>query len=129
MPRIDDAAIRRLFTDARTHNTWQAKDVPDAMLREVVEIMRMGPTSMNVQPARIIFVRSPEAKAKLKPCLSPGNADKTMAAPVTAIVAYDSRFFENIATQFPAAPTMGQMAQHEVGARSHHFFPSKKIAP
>ncbi len=104
MTRIADAALGQLFLDARTHNKWQAKPVPEALLREVVEIMRMGPTSMNCSPMRIVFVASPEAKARLKPHLAPGNVDKAMSAPVTAIIANDFAFYELLPRLFPHNP-------------------------
>ena len=101
--------LDQVFLNARTFNRFTGRAVDDATLHQLYELLKWGPTSLNCQPLRLVFVKSAEAKARLKPALSPNNADKTMAAPVTAIVAYDSRFFENIATQFPAAPTMGQM--------------------
>jgi 3-hydroxypropanoate dehydrogenase len=98
---IDDKTLDTLFRNARTHNGWQAKPVTDAQLREVYEIMKWGPTSANSSPARIVFVRTKEGKEKLKPALSAGNTDKTMSAPVTAIVAYDSKFYEHLPQLFP----------------------------
>src|SRR5215472_5436399 len=87
--RIDDAALDRLFLSARTHNGWQPRDVPEELLREAVDLAKMGPTSANTSPLRIVFVRSKEGKERLKPALAPGNLEKTMAAPVTAILAQD----------------------------------------
>ena len=101
--RLDPAAIKQLFLDARTQNKWQAKDVPDSLLKELVDVMKMAPTSANCSPARIVFVKSPEAKARLKPLLSPGNVDKTMAAPVTAIIGHDMAFYEHLPQLFPHA--------------------------
>lgn len=94
MSRIAQESIDQLFTNARTQNGFLDKPVPDEALREIHAILRMGPTSMNTQPARFLFLRSKEAKERLKPALSPGNLDKTMAAPVTAIIARDTRFYE-----------------------------------
>lgn len=91
---LDSAALDQLFRRARTANGFTAEPVSDALLRQVYELAALGPTSMNTQPARYVFVRTPEGKARLKDCLSPGNVDKTMAAPVTAIVAIDTRFHE-----------------------------------
>jgi 3-hydroxypropanoate dehydrogenase len=91
--RLDDDALRQLFTEARTLRAWQAREVPDSLLRELVDLMKMAPTANNGLPARIVFVRSPAAKERLKPHLSSGNVDKTMAAPVTAIVAHDLAFW------------------------------------
>lgn len=91
---IDDKALDTLFRAARTHGAWLGKPVGDALLRQLWDLAKMPPTSANSQPARIVFVRSAAAKEKLRPCLSAGNVDKTMAAPVTAIVAHDLEFFE-----------------------------------
>ncbi len=96
-----NAILKRLFLDARTHNAWLAKDVPDDLLRRIYEAARMGPTSANNQPMRIVFVKSAAAKERLKPALSPGNLDKTMSAPVTAIVGYDLEFYEKLPKLFP----------------------------
>ena len=99
--RLDATRLAQLFKEARTHNAWQARDVPDALLRELVETLRWGPTSANCQPARIVFVKSQAAKARLKPLLGPNNVDKTMAAPVTAIVGMDMAFYEHLPRMFP----------------------------
>jgi 3-hydroxypropanoate dehydrogenase len=100
---LSGEALARLFTEARTHNGWRDREVPDALLREAVDIAKWGPTSANCSPLRIIFVRSPEAKARLAPALAPGNLEKTMAAPATAILAYDLAFHEHLPRLFPAA--------------------------
>ena len=99
--RLDDAALAALFTEARTHNAWQQRDVPDALLRQLIDILKMGPTSANCSPARFVFVKSSEAKRRLEPHLSSGNRSKTMAAPVTAIIAYDLDFHEHLPRLFP----------------------------
>lgn len=99
--RVPDAALDQLFRNARTHNKWQSKDVPDSLLHELVELMRLGPTSANCQPARIVFVKSAAAKERLKPFLSEGNRAKTMSAPVCAIIAYDLKFYEHLPRLFP----------------------------
>lgn len=101
---LNETALKQLFLDARTTNKFQPTPIADAKLQELVGLMKWGPTSMNSQPGRIVFVRSPEAKAKLKGALMGGNVDKTMAAPVTAIVAYDTEFHEHLPAQFPAMP-------------------------
>jgi nitroreductase len=90
------AAIDRLFLNARTQNGWLDRPVPDALLREIYDIAKMGPTSMNTQPMRVVFLRTPEAKKRLVPALMAANVDKTLAAPVTAIVARDTRFYERM---------------------------------
>lgn len=94
MTKISADALKQLFFDARTQNGWLDKPVSDEQLRELYDIAKMGATSMNTQPMRVLFLRSKEAKQRLAPALSPGNLDKTMAAPVTAIVARDMQFFE-----------------------------------
>lgn len=96
-------AIAQLFHEARTHNGWNEKKVSDALLRAAVDIAKWGPTSANCSPMRIVFVRSAAAKARLAPALAPGNLDKTMAAPATAILAYDLEFYEKLPRLFPAA--------------------------
>lgn len=99
--RLDPAALDLLFKQARTFNKWQEKDVPDFLLHELVECLKWGPTSGNSSPARFVFLKSPQAKEKLKPFLSEGNRDKTMQAPVCAIVAYDLTFYDKLPKLFP----------------------------
>lgn len=109
MPSIlDQAALDQLFHAARTHNAWQQRPVSDDLLKRIYDTMRMGPTSANCSPARIVFVTSKEGKEKLKPALSGGNLAKTLAAPVTAIIAYDLHFYEKL----------GQLFPHDLTARS-----------
>jgi 3-hydroxypropanoate dehydrogenase len=98
---LDAAALDQLFRSARTHNKFLDKEVPDGLLKQVVELAQLGPTSANCQPARILFVKTPEAKERLKPFLSEGNRDKTIAAPVCAIFAHDLEFYENLPRTFP----------------------------
>jgi 3-hydroxypropanoate dehydrogenase len=98
---LDDAALAQLFFNARTHNAWQDKPVPDDVLVQLVDMLKMGPTSANCSPARFIFVKSAEAKARLSPLLSEGNRDKTMKAPVTAIIGYDLGFYDLLPRLFP----------------------------
>ena len=102
--RIPQAVIDQMFLLARTQNKWLPRDVSDAQLREVVELTRMGPTSANCQPGRFVFIKSAEGKEKLKPFLSEGNRDKTLAAPVCCIVAQDMLFYENLPRTFPHRP-------------------------
>jgi len=97
----DDATLKQLFLDARTHNKWQARDVPDSLLRQLVDVLKMGPTSANCSPARFVFAKSKEAKERLKPHLSEGNRDKTMQAPVCTIIGYDLEFYEHLPKLFP----------------------------
>ena len=98
---LDDKALDKILRQARTHNGWLDKPVTDDQLRALYELMKWGPTSANSQPARIVFVRTKEGKEKLRPALSAGNTEKTMAAPVTAILAYDTEFFEHLPRMFP----------------------------
>lgn len=100
-PVLDDAACDLLFREARSHNGWLDKPVDDATLRAAFEIAKMGPTSANCSPMRIVFVRTPEEKERLRPCLSSGNTEKTMTAPVTAIIANDFEFYEHFGYLFP----------------------------
>ena len=109
---LDDQALDTIFRAARTQNSVSGP-VPDQKLREIYELMKWGPTTMNIQPMRIVFVRSREAKEKLKPALSPGNLDKTMAAPVTAIIAFDLRFYENLPKTFPNNPNAKSLFEGE----------------
>ena len=93
----------QLFDNARTHNGFTAEPVPEATLRRLYDMMKWGPTSANCSPARIVFVTTPEAKEKLLAGMSPGNLDKTRAAPVTAIIGMDMAFFEKLPQLFPHA--------------------------
>ena len=107
MSQIDESALRQLFLDARTHNGWLDGALEDAVLHRLYELLRMGPTASNCQPVRLVFVRSKEAKERLRPALSLGNVDKTMAAPATAIVAWDTKFFEMMGKLAPHSPDAG----------------------
>jgi 3-hydroxypropanoate dehydrogenase len=101
---IDSQAFDVLFRGARTQNGFLDRPVTDEQLRQVHDLMKWGPTTQNSQPMRIVFVRSKQAKERLAPALSPGNLDKTMKAPVTAIIAYDTRFYEHLPRTFPNNP-------------------------
>jgi 3-hydroxypropanoate dehydrogenase len=101
---LEAAAHDLLFREARTHNKWQDKPVTDAQIHELYDLLRFGPTSANSSPARFVFIRTPEGKEKLKPALSAGNLEKTMMAPVTVIIAYDSKFYEKLPKLFPHNP-------------------------
>ena len=121
MPPIDEAARRALFMDARTHYKWQAAPVGDEVLEEMVRLLRMGPTSANCSPARFLFLRTPEAKERLRPALSPGNVDKTISAPVVAVVAYDPQFYEQLPKLFPHADARAWFAGNEALAAETAF--------
>ncbi len=97
-------ALAQLFLDAHTHNAWTERAVPDALLHQLYELLRMGPTSANSCPLRVVFVKSRAAKEKLAPALSEGNRAKTLAAPVTAIIGYDLHFYDKLGKLFPHAP-------------------------
>lgn len=101
MNRLDEAGLAMLFREARTHNAWQPRPVAEEILRELYDLLRWGPTAANGCPARFVFVTTPAGKARLKPCLHPGNVEKTMAAPVTVIIAQDLRFYEKLDRLFP----------------------------
>jgi 3-hydroxypropanoate dehydrogenase len=101
---IDDAAIAHLFLDARTYNDFEDRPVDPDTLRRLYDIVKMGPTSANSSPARFAFVQSAEAKARLRPHLADGNLDKTMHAPVTAILAWDTKFYDKIPQLMPHNP-------------------------
>lgn len=103
---LDESTLDVLFRNARTYNGWLPEPVSDATLRRLYDLMKWGPTSANCSPARILFLRSKEAKARLRPALAPGNVQKTMDAPVTAIIAYDSCFYEKLPKLFPHNPKM-----------------------
>ena len=96
MSKVSQEALDQLFFSARTQNGWLDTPVSDDLLKQVYDIAKMGATSMNCQPMRIVFIRTPEAKERLVSLVSPGNVDKVRAAPVTAIIANDTRFYENM---------------------------------
>lgn len=99
---LNDEVLDQLFRTARTHNAWQDLPVTDEQLHQLYNLLKMGPTAMNGLPVRLVFVRSDEGKERLRPALSEGNLEKTMAAPATVIVATDTRFYEHLPTLFPA---------------------------
>src|SRR6267142_1138572 len=107
--RIDDTALNTLFREARTYTSWQPRPVADQTLRNLYDLLKWAPTSANSTPARFAFLRSKEAKERLRPALAAGNIEKTMSAPVTAIVAYDMRFYEQLPKLFPQSPGMKQL--------------------
>jgi len=100
---ISQEALDQLFREARTHSTWLPEPLPVELLRKTYELARLGPTSANCSPARFVFLTTPGAKARLRPALAPGNVDKTMAAPVTVVIAWDAEFHENLPRLFPQA--------------------------
>jgi len=112
MPSLNPIAIdamKQLFLDARTYHEWLHQDVSDETLKEIYELMKWGPTSANLSPARIVFVKNGPEKEKLLATLAPLNVEKVKAAPVTAIIAYDEVFYDQTAKLFPHAPAMRDM--------------------
>ena len=103
MPVKSEDHLDVIFREARTHHAWLNKPVDDALLKQVYDLAKFGPTSANMSPMRMVFVKSKEAKERLRPALQPGNVDKTMAAPVTAIIAMDLHFYEHLPRLFPHA--------------------------
>ena len=101
MSLVNQESLDTLFRNARTYSGWQEKPIEDSVLKELYELAKMGPTSMNSLPARFVFLTTPQSKEKLKPALSEGNIKKAMTAPVTVIVAYDSLFYEYLPVLFP----------------------------
>ena len=111
---IDTAALDRLFRAARSQNKWQDRPISEAQLREIYDLLKLGPTAGNSSPARFVFVTSPEGKEKLRPALSSGNLEKTMSAPVVAIAAYDLDFTEQLPKLFPHMDARPWYADPEV---------------
>jgi 3-hydroxypropanoate dehydrogenase len=107
--KIDDAAMDTLFREARTFAKWEPRPVSDDTLRTLYDILKWGPTSANAGPARFAFLRSRESKERLRPALAPLNVEKTMTAPVTVIVAYDLKFYEQLPKLFPQNPGMAKL--------------------
>jgi 3-hydroxypropanoate dehydrogenase len=105
----DESCLDLIFRNARTHSTWLDKPVSDDTLRRLYDTMKWGPTSANASPARFVFIRTKQAKERLRPSLAPGNVEKTMAAPVVVIVAYDLKFYEKLPRLFPHSPSMGEL--------------------
>jgi 3-hydroxypropanoate dehydrogenase len=98
---MNNEGLDLIFREARTHNAWLNKPVDEGLLQHVYDLAKMGPTSANMSPMRVVFVKSKEAKEKLRPSLDAGNVDKTMQAPVTAIIGMDVRFYEKLPKLFP----------------------------
>ena len=100
----DDMMLERIFLGARSQNGWSTESVGNEALRAAYDIAKWGPTSMNTQPMRLVFLRSAEAKARLKPALAPSNVEKVMSAPVVAIIAHDTQFYTRLPKTFPHNP-------------------------
>ncbi len=111
--KLPDPCLDQLFREARTHNAWRDQNVPDTLLHEIVDLVKLGPTSANCSPARFLFVKSREAKERLKPLLSEGNRDKTMKAPVCAIIGYNLDFYQHLPKLFPHTDAKSWFAGNE----------------
>ncbi|EEE45974.2 Nitroreductase [Roseibium alexandrii DFL-11] len=120
--RADETTLRLLFTEARTHYGWQDQDVPDEVLKDLYEIAKMGPTSMNQQPMRVVFIRSDDAKDRLEPGLMEANRPKMRSAPVTAIIAYDLNFWEELPKVFPPNPAAQDIFKNNATAAQVNAF-------
>lgn len=111
LPALDETGRSLLFSDARTANSFADVAVSDAELAEVYELAKMGPSAANLQPMRVLFVRTPEGKERLAAHMAEGNRAKTLSAPAVAVLAYDSRFHEHIPTVFPIRPEMQEQLE------------------
>ncbi|WP_209443155.1 malonic semialdehyde reductase [Falsiroseomonas frigidaquae] len=118
---LDDQALDTLFREARTQNKWQDRPVPDSKLEEMYNLLKFAPTSANASPARFVFIRTDEGKARLKEALSPGNVEKTMTAPVIAIVAHDTAFYDKLPFLFPHADARSWFAGNPALAETTAF--------
>src|SRR6201987_5753494 len=107
--KVSDDALDLVFRRARTYSAWLPKPVPEELLWQLYDTLKWGPTSANNSPARFVFIRSTAAKERLRPSLAPGNVQKTMAAPVTVIIAYDLKFYDKLPRLFPHYPAMRDM--------------------
>jgi len=103
--RLDDAGLDLLFRTARSHNGWLPTPVSDELLEQIYDLMKLCPTSVNGSPARVLFLRTAEARARLLPAVNPGNVDKVRDAPVVAVIGYDLRFHEHLPQLFPHNPS------------------------
>src|SRR6266850_8397017 len=106
---VDDTALDTLFREARSYTKWQPRPVTDETVQALYDLLKWAPTSANASPARFAFLRSKEAKERLRPALAPLNVEKTMTAPVTVIVAYDMKFYEQLPKLFPQNPGMAKL--------------------
>ena len=118
---VEAQALAQLFTEARTHNVFHDKPVSDGLLQKAIELAKMGPTSVNQSPLRVIFLRSHAAKERLRPALAPGNLDKTIGAPVVAITAFDEQFYEHLPYLFPHADAKSWFASDPAKAARAAF--------
>jgi 3-hydroxypropanoate dehydrogenase len=118
---LPDTALDQLFRTARTHNGWLPKPVDDVLLKQLIDLVVLGPTSANSSPGRFVFVKTPEAKERLRPALSAGNVEKTMAAPVTVIVGMDMAFYEHLPKLFPHTDARSWFAGNDAAIAATAF--------
>ena len=118
---LSDAALAQLFTEARTRNGWTDRPVPEALLRQLYDLTKFGPTAVNATPARFLFLTSPEAKARLAPLMADANREKTLQAPVNVIIGHDLEFHEHLPTLFPHAPGAKDWFGEEAGRKETAF--------
>ena len=121
MTTIDPASLTQLFDEARTFSRWQQREVPDALIETALAAALLGPTSGNCEPMRVVLVKSAAGKERLLPCVSSGNSEKVRAAPVTAIVAYDTQFYEHLPRLFPHTDARAWFTSNEALATETAF--------
>lgn len=119
--KLNKAALDTLFLTARSHNGWQDKALPETAIQDIYDLMKMGPTTANSCPARLVFVQSDDAKERLKVCLAPGNVDKSMSAPAVAIIAMDMEFYEKLPELFPHDDARSWFAGNAVKIEENAF--------
>ena len=118
---IDNTALAQLFREARTYSYWQEREVANELIEQALQTAMLGPTSGNCEPMRVVLVKSPEGKEKLLKCVSSGNSEKVRTAPVTAIVAYDTQFYEHLPRLFPHTDARGWFTSNEALATETAF--------
>lgn len=118
---VSDEVLDVLFRNARSHNVWQERDVSDVLIRAMYDLTKFGPTSANCSPARFVFVKSAEAKARLKPHLDGGNVEKTMTAPLTVIIGHDMKFYDQLPKLFPHTDARSWFAGNDALIQSTAF--------
>jgi 3-hydroxypropanoate dehydrogenase len=121
MSMIDEASLSRVFTEARTFSRWLRREVPDETVEAALSLAFLGPTSGNCEPMRAVLVKSAAGKERLLPCVSSGNSEKVRTAPVTAIVAYDGKFYDHLARLFPHTDARSWFTSDEAMATETAF--------
>lgn len=125
--QLDDHALALLFTDARTVNAFLEKEVPDELIKQLYDLMKWAPTSMNCQPGHYVVVKSTGAKEKLNKALAPGNQQKSLTAPATVIIAFDTQFHNNLPAMFPAYPTAQELFESNTSLREATAFRNSSL--